>query len=200
MSHSIVRRSHGRGPDLVPFCVRLQRWSLCFTLGATVAGFLGGCTTIPRQYVRIAEPGLTLTELTAHPDRYRGKVALLGGTVAEVDEQDQDLFLRVTNRPLDQDYIPHRPMGMQGPEAGHYWVQVAKQQLPREYRHWARITMAGRVTGTQRLGNEPVLSLLYVRGWGMTSTHDGEWEHSSDPNSYLEPPVNLGGEIGGTLP
>jgi hypothetical protein len=74
--------------------------------------------------------------------------------------------LRIRNRPLDQDYVPHLPIDMDGPEGGYYWVMVAKQQLPPEYRQWVRMTVAGRVTGTQRYENEPVLWLLYVRGWG----------------------------------
>ena len=61
---------------------------------------------------------------------------------------------------------PHRPADMNGPEAGSYWVVVAKQQFPRQYRQWARMTVVGRVTGMQRY-EEPVLSLLYVRGWGI---------------------------------
>jgi hypothetical protein len=65
---------------------------------------------------------------------------------------------------------------MNGPEAGSYWVVVAKQQFPRQYRQWARMTVVGRVTGMQRY-EEPVLSLLYVRGWGMSSAHHGVWEN-----------------------
>jgi hypothetical protein len=38
------------------------------------------------------------------------------------------------------------------------------------------MTVVGRVTGTQRY-KEPVLSLLYVRGWGMSSAHHGVWEN-----------------------
>jgi hypothetical protein len=89
--------------------------------------------------------------------------------------------LRIRNRPLDQDYVPHLPIDMDGPEGGYYWVMVAKQQLPPEYRQWVRMTVAGRVTGTQRYENEPVLWLLYVRGWGARVEHHGIWEHM-DPN------------------
>jgi len=71
--------------------------------------FLWGCANVPRRYVRMAEPGTTLTALTAHPEMYRGKVVLLGGAIIEEEESEQYIWLRVKNRPLDQDYIPIVP-------------------------------------------------------------------------------------------
>ena len=52
----------------------------------------------------------------------------------------------------------------------------AKQQFSRQYRQWARMTVVGRVTGMQRY-EEPVLSLLYVRGWGLSAAQHGVWEN-----------------------
>jgi len=127
----------------------LQRWSARFARVISLTVVLVGCSTVPRQYVKMAEPGVTLTELIAHPDNYRGKVVLLGGTIVDEGATAQYLWLYVKNRPLDQDYVPHRPADMDGPEAGHYWVVMPKQQIPREYRHWARMTVVGQVTGTQ---------------------------------------------------
>ena len=173
----------------------LQRWFARFALAISLIVVLVGCGTVPRQYVQMAEPGATLTGLTSHPENYRGKVVLLGGTIVSEEENAQYLWLRVKNRPLDQDYIPHRPVDTGGPEAGHYWVMMPKQQFPREYRHWARMTVVGRVTGTHRLVTEPVLSLLYVRGWGIHPVHDEVWEDSTDPNYIPSVPAGLGGEF-----
>ena len=142
-------------------------------MAITMTVVLWGCANVPRHYVRMAEPGTTLT---AHPEMYRGKVVLLGGTIIEEAENEQYLWLHVTNRPLDQDYVPHRPADMDGPEAGSYWMVVTKQQFPRQYREWGRITVVGRVTGMQQYA-EPVLSLLYVRGWGLSSAQHGVWEN-----------------------
>ena len=167
----------------------LQRWSACVTMTITTTLVLSGCANLPRHYVRMAEPGTTLTMLTAHPEIYQGKVVLLGGTILEEEENEQDLWLHVVNRPLDQDYIPHRPADRDGPEAGFYWVVVAKQQFPRQYQQWARITVVGRVTDMQRY-KEPVLSLLYVRGWGVSSAHHGVWENI-DPQYSPSTPGGL---------
>ncbi len=63
------------------------------------------------------------------------------------------------------------------PEGGSFIV--GKDQLPPAYRQWARMTVVGRVLLGHR-HTEPVLSLIYVRGWGMSAKHDGiceQWIH-----------------------
>lgn len=167
----------------------LQRWSACVTMAITTILVLSGCANMPRHYVRMAEPGTTLTMLTAHPEMYQGKVVLLGGTIIEEEENEQDLWLHVVNRPLDQDYVPRRPVDMDSPEAGSYWVVAPTQQLPLRYRQWARITVVGRVTDMQRY-KQPVLSLLYVRGWGVSSTQQGIWENFN-PKYFPSTPGGL---------
>ena len=178
----------------------LQRWPAFFALAISLTVVLVGCGTVPRHYVKMAEPGVTLTELIAHPDKYRGKVVLLGGTIIDEEESGPYLWLYVKNRPLDQDYIPHRPADEDSSEAGYYWVMIPTRQIPHSYRHWARMTVVGQVTGTQRTATEPVLSLLYVRGWGTNQAHNSVWEKSSDPNYTPSVPTGLGGEFKGALP
>lgn len=189
MSGTTLRTQLNPGHHFMTPFAWLLRGSTCFTMAITMAVFLWGCANVPRQYVRMAEPGATLTALTAHPEMYRGKVVLLGGTIIEEEENEQDLWLHVLNRPLDQDYIPHRPVDRDGPEAGSYWVVVAKQQFPQQHRQWGRVTVVGRVTDAQRY-EEPVLSLLYVRGWGVSSAHHGFWENI-DPQYRLSVPGGL---------
>jgi starvation-inducible outer membrane lipoprotein len=157
--------------------VQIPFWSLCAAMVFSAAVPLSGCSKVPRHYVRMAEPDTTLTMLVDHPEQYQGKVVMLGGTYIEEEEDEQFLWLRVTNRPLDQDYIPHRPPSPEGSEAGSYWLIVEKAKLPGIYRQWARMTVVGRVLDQRRLGTEPVLALLYVRGWGMSGAKDGIWEH-----------------------
>ena len=178
---------------LYPF---LQRCFAHVALAISLTVMLSGCAAIPRQYVMMAEPGVTLTALTAYPERYRGKVVLMGGTIVEEAQHAQYLLLRVKNRPLDGDYVPHRPVDISGPEAGHYWVMMPNQRIPPTYREWARMTVVGRVTDIQRLATEPVLSLLYVRGWGMSPDHDAVWEDSTDPNYIPSVPAGIGGAFG----
>lgn len=157
--------------------VQIPLWSLCVAMALSAAVLLSGCSKVPRHFVRMAEPNTTLSKLVAHPEQYQGKVVMLGGVYLEEEEDEQFLWLRVTNRPLDQDYMPHRPPSLEGTEAGSYWLIVEKAKLPGIYRQWARMTVVGRVLDQRRLGTEPVLALLYVRGWGMSGAKDGIWEH-----------------------
>ena len=160
---------------------RMQRWTVCLALVATLIVAMCGCAAVPRRYIWLAEPGVTLTMLSTNPQPYVGKVVLLGGTPTNEEENEHFLLLRLKNRPLDQDYEPHRPPDLAGPEAGSYWVMIPKQQVPPKYRNWARATVVGRVTGEQRSPAEPVLMLLYMRGWGASGGHAGLWENI-DPN------------------
>jgi hypothetical protein len=90
--------------------------------------------------------------------------------------------------------MPHRPLRTDAAEAGYYWVVLPNQQLPPAYRHWARMTVVGRVTDELRSMNEPVLSLLYVRGWGVNPVHDAAWEETVDANYLPSVPAGVGRE------
>ncbi|HSA86705.1 MAG TPA: Slp family lipoprotein [Nitrospira sp.] len=159
----------------------------CFLLGISLALTAAGCSKVPRYYILKAERGATLSDLMADPGRFHGKVVLLGGAIIEEEANEEFLWLRVKNRPLDQDYVPQLPANQSGLEAGYYWVIVEKNQLPPTYRNWARMTVAGRVTETTRGQAEPVLALLYVRGWGISGKQGGVWEHIN-PNYVPGPP------------
>ena len=160
---------------------RQQRWVTSLALALMITGTLWACSSVPRRYIWIAESGVTLTMLSTHQQSYVGKVVLLGGTIIEQEDHEQFVLLRLKNRPLDQDYKPHRPADTASSEGGFYWVMMAKGQVPLKYQDWARATVVGRVTGESRLRSEPVLMLLYMRGWGASGNHAGVWENI-DPN------------------
>lgn len=126
---------------------------------------------IPSQYLKQAEPGVTLTSLSKRQAEYQGKVVILGGVIVDHKSGDNRIWLYVKNRPLDVDYVPHIPITNEGPEAGHYWVMVWNKDLPKDYQQWARVTVVGRVLYGQAgqdkdaVGEGLVLSALYLRGW-----------------------------------
>lgn len=145
-------------------------------VAALLAGGLVGCggETIPKQYLKQADTDVTLTKLSRQPDVYQGKVVILGGVIVEEKPGDNRVWLRMKNRPLDLDYVPHIPVTNEGPEAGHYWVMVAKRDLPPDYRQWARVTVIGRVMGGKMAFDEAgsderiknvVLSAIFLKGW-----------------------------------
>lgn len=158
------------------------------TLGA------GGCgrTVIPKEYVRQAELGVTLTKLSKDPMAYRGKVVILGGVIVDQKQGDNRVWLRVKNRPLDEDFVPHIPVANEGPEAGQYWVMVWNKDLPKDYQKWARVTVVGRVASGQAgdekaaTGEGLVLFALYLRGWGKDF---GGYLTQTDDSGFVRPPA-----------
>jgi len=154
-----------------------------------------GCSSVPKKYLREVDPSVTLTTIVALPDYYQGKLVILGGVILEEEMRDGRLWLHAKNRPLDQDFRPQLPPSVDGPEAGWYWVIVDNhQRFPPSYHHWAEMTVVGRVTGLAP-GKEPMLSLAYVRGWGLLSRHDAVWEDTIDGNYLLSVPAGAQGEM-----
>lgn len=170
-----------------------QVW-LATLVGIVVSSGFDACATIPRKFVKQAEPGVTLTMLASHPDTYRGKVVILGGAVVTQKEEGGRIWLLVRNRPLDADYVPHLPTSVGNAEAGEYWVVVAPGGLPKTSRNWSRLTVVGRVSDERPAqhapgtGQEPVLAALYLRGWGSGwggyGLHEETWEETQDA-SYI---------------
>jgi starvation-inducible outer membrane lipoprotein len=79
------------------------RHRICFVL---FLWLVVGCSPIPNQYLREAEPGTTLTTILRTSDYYRDKLVILGGVIIEEEIRDGRLWLHVKNRPLDEDYRP----------------------------------------------------------------------------------------------
>ncbi len=142
--------------------------------GVLSCGLVACSGPIPNQYLKQAEPGVTLTSLTKRNVEYQGKVVILGGVIVDRKSGDNRMWLKVKNRPLDEDYVPHIPLTKEGPEAGHYWVMVWNKDLPRDYQQWARITVVGRLMGGKLAFDEEgsdeniknvVLSAIFLKGW-----------------------------------
>lgn len=173
--------------------------SVATTVG--VLGLLSSCSsTLPRQYIDEAESGVTLTTLAADPDKYWEKVVILGGVIIEEKDVADKVFLRLKNRPLDQDYKPQRPLLMDGSEAGHYWVMISQSDLPEQYRDWARVTVVGQVAGNRPNAAdpsgalEPVLDALFLRGWGDSILNTGPSTVQPNRNRTISVPKGARGE------
>ncbi|MEO8340698.1 MAG: Slp family lipoprotein [Nitrospirota bacterium] len=155
-----------------------------------------GCSPVPRQYLREAAPNVTLSSLAEAPQTYQGRLVVMGAVIVKEETRDGDLWLHVKNRPLDEDYRPQLPPSTDDPEGGWYWVVVGNHQtFPASHHHWADMTVVGRVTGLAR-DHEPILKMVYVRGWGITSAHDGVWENVVDMNYVPSFPAGIHGELG----
>lgn len=164
--------------------------------GALALGWLAACAaTIPNKFSQQAVPGATLTKMKASPEAYTGKVVILGGVIVEKKEEGGRIVLKVKNRPLDRDHVPHIPTSLDDAEAGYYWVTVNPQGLPPTYRDWARLTVVGKVSNEkpgQAASGEPVLDALYLHGWGSSWGGYGQredvWEDTQTARHLLANP------------
>ncbi len=197
MERAVVMRTDRGNQDSASFPG--LRWS-ALLIGLMLSAGCAWTSTVPSKFVQQAEPGVTLTTLTDHPEAYKGKVVILGGVIVEEKRADGRIWLWIRNRPLDEDHEPHRDATHIESESGHYWVMADLQGLPKDYRNWARLTVVGRVSNATvprfevppvgRKGSEPILGALYMRGWGYGGRLDDAWETGQDPNYVLTNPVS----------
>jgi starvation-inducible outer membrane lipoprotein len=174
--------------------------SRSFVVGLVALGLVFGCSPVPKKYLREAVPNVRLSQLAAMPRMYEGKLVVMGAAIHDEETRGGTLWLHVRNRPLDQDYRPQLPPSADDPEAGSYWVFIAApRDFPPSYRHWADMTVVGRVEPPSP-GNEPVIKMVYVRGWGLKSEHDGVWEGLLDANYVPLMPSGAIGEGGQSPP
>ena len=180
------------------FVKGLQRWTMAITVGYLVSA----CSlAIPRQYIDQAVPGVTLTALASNLEAYQEKIVILGGVIVEEQDSDEHVFLRLKNRPLDKEYRPHRPLSLDGPEAGYYWVMMGRGELPEQHREWARVTVVGQIIGKRPSAAtpaalEPVLAVLYLRGWADSIMSSSASTTRGDRNRSISVPKGARGEFG----
>jgi hypothetical protein len=179
-------------PRALAFPIRLP--VVCCSVAVLVA-----CSSLPHQYAREVEPGVTLSVLTANPGRYDGKVIALGGVIVDHQREGGRVWLRVKNRPLDADYRPHRPSQLAESEAGEYCVVVDGARLPKGYTEWARVTVVGKVMSGEMSpawpmpAGTPVLLGLYLRGWD-TALGSSDRSNATDPSYGPRIPGGIHGE------
>lgn len=186
--------------DTVPRHGRISRFLTRGVLASACLLVGGACSpTIPSKYLKQAEPGVTLTALSNQQKPYQGKVVILGGVIVEERRADGQVWFHVKNRPLDVDFQPHRDASGVESESGHYWIVLSDGKLPPSYKAWARLTVVGKVMQPDDIGtrttakervSEPILSALYLKGWGYgLETH--AWEASQDANYLISSPLNI---------
>ena len=176
-----------------PWRARLRRSAIWVIVAGLLCGTFS-CSPIPRRYLAQAETGVTFMDLQRTPERYQGKTVILGGVIVHEETKDGRLWLRMKNRPLDENQRPHLSGDPEGPEAGHYWVALEAEKIPAHYHEWAQVTVVGQVVSTKPgVKSDPILAALYLRGWSRLSNQHSIWE-IDDPNYTMDAPTGLHGE------
>ncbi|HEY6973162.1 MAG TPA: Slp family lipoprotein [Nitrospiraceae bacterium] len=169
---------------------RFGAWALAMALFCIAVN----CSSVPRRHLWNAEKGVTLMDLQRTPERYQGKTVILGGVIVHEENKDGRLWLRMKNRPLDDNQRPHLADDPDSAEAGYYWVAVDAAKIPDHYHEWAQVTVVGQVVPTKPgITSDPVLAAVYLRGWSRLSKEHSVWE-IDDPNYTMDAPAGLHGE------
>jgi len=105
----------------------------------------GGCgPAISTGLQQEAGPPVSFAELTAHPDRYKGRLTILGGEVMDVTPWENGSLLAVDQRQLDARLYPI------GTASGGTFLVDSDQWLnPNEYLPKSKVVLAGVVKGAK---------------------------------------------------
>lgn len=156
-----------------------MKWmAMHMTLGALLMALLG-CTVISRPIMNEAEKGVTLAQLRADADRYRGQTVVLGGHIIEVRNEARQTVLVVLQTPLGSGQEPRSPDRSEG----RFLLHAQGFLDPEVYAKGRKITVAGRVLGRTReaIGEEPYdYPTLDVREIYL-------WERPEDVYRYRPP-------------
>jgi outer membrane lipoprotein len=132
------------------------------TLLILLALFLaaGGCgPAISTALQQEAGPQIGFAELAAHPDKYKGRVEILGGQVMSVQPWGKGSLLAVDQRALDRMFYPI------GTSSGGTFLVESDQWLNSNYYlPKAPVTVAAVVTGAQN--GVLLLKARQVHLWG----------------------------------
>jgi outer membrane lipoprotein len=144
----------------------MKVWSVLPIVCITV--LLTSCATIPSEFTKQVDHDLTFTDANRAPERFRGKILLLGGTVSERTDLPGMTKMRIYEHEVDSRYRPD----IGGPSAGEFLVVVRPPVNPAQYPAGALVTVVGKLTGVEPVtGREPLPSFdaLYLRSWGLPS-------------------------------
>lgn len=106
---------------------------------------LQGCSyAISSSVADRADKSITFDQLRTDPDRYKGKVVILGGTVAEITNLKQGSLITVDQKPLDFWGKPTRTSRT----GGRFLIYFSRQVDSLTYSPGRELTVAGDVAGT----------------------------------------------------
>lgn len=133
-------------------------------------------------------------DLQRTPELYKGKTVILGGVIVHEETKEGRLWVRLKNRPLDENQRPHLATDADAVEGGYYWVALDAGKIPAKYHEWAQVTVVGQVVPTEPgVKSDPVLAAVYLRGWSRLSKEHSIWE-IDDPNYTMDVPAGIHGE------
>lgn len=158
--------------------------------------FQGCVYPISKGLVERTDKAITFEILQADPDRYKGRLVILGGSIAEITGMVEGSLIDVKQTPLDYWGRPIRTSGARG----RFLVYTPVYLDPNIYAPGSEITVAGEIEGTTlKLPGKteltkytyPVLVSKELKLWPRKRSPDEPnwWDPLWDPFSPMSHPV-----------
>ena len=151
-------------------------------------GIITACTSaIPKESLKQVDPEITFQGLMKDPDRYKGKVILVGGQIISTTMREGESWVEVLQQPLDW---RQRPQNIDV-SYGRFLVRFAEFLDPAIYAGGRKITVLGEVLGKKV---QPLNELEYTYPVLLAREH-----YLWKPETYGGPSIYLGVGVGGVI-
>lgn len=119
-----------------------QKWWLV----AGLMALLSGCATQAPAPIATAPPNNpSLAQVRAQPNDYKGIKARWGGTIAAVENQEQETVLLIVSRPLNDEGKPQ----VDATSPGRFMAKINGFLDPAIYTAGRLVTVVGTITGSE---------------------------------------------------
>jgi outer membrane lipoprotein len=166
-----------------------KRETVCkgfLTLWATV--LMWSCATpISEQALKQADPGITFSELVKNPEKFKGRVVVLGGQVVSTTVKESGTWVEVVQKPLDG---KHEPKDTDD-SMGRFLIEYADFKDPAIYAQGRKITVVAEVQGKRTL---PLKEIQYT--YPVLTPRETHLWKSRDMS---EPRFHIGVGVGGVF-
>jgi outer membrane lipoprotein len=148
-----------------------------------------GCASvISKPVMDSVDRGVTFQELKGDPERFVGKVVLLGGQIVATTVKKEETWVEVVQKPLDWDKKPEDT----DLSYGRFLILFQDFIDPAIYATGREITVAGEVQGKKVL---PLNEIEYVYPVILPREHH-VWKSEE---TYRKPRFNIGIGVGGVI-
>lgn len=159
-------------------------------IGFVLGGFalLTGCAAaISSESLKQADPNITFQALVKDPERYRGKIVLLGGQIITTTVREKETWVEVLQQPLDWQ---HRPQDTDV-SYGRFLVHFGGFLDPAIYAAGKKVTVLGEVQGKRVQTLKEMESTYPV----LLPREHHLWKPESSSGPFFHIGIGIGGVI-----
>lgn len=144
-------------------------------------------SAISKESLRQVDPEITFQGLIKDPDRYKGKVILVGGQIVSTTVRESESWIELLQQPLDWRQRPQNT----DVSYGRFLVRFQGFLDPAIYAAGKKITVLGEVFGEKV---QPINEMEYTYVVLLPREH-----YLWTPETYGEPSIHFGIGVGGVI-